>query len=151
MKKIICILLCTFALVSCDYKVHLRECSFEERDANTLFVFWNNKPYNGELWSDDESSMCLICEKGLVKSMIMYHVNGKTAATIETTNPEPICFDINGNRISAEEFEKNYADKYMFIMEYELGPKILRPTNSRNNMEIDSLANALDSATSTDY
>ncbi len=120
MKKIICILFCVIALVSCDYTVHFRECEFENR-GKSVFVLWGNSPYNGELWSDDEKSMCFLCEKGFVKSMIMYHGNGNVAFTYEE-NRVPKCYDMNGNIITQKEFEEKYEERFESIFEYEIEP-----------------------------
>ena len=70
---------------SCMKKIHTNEVSFKQDS-----VFFDKKPYTGEIWTEDDKTGCFNIDNGVLKSLKFYHDNGKEAISMDIKNKKPI-------------------------------------------------------------
>ncbi len=98
----------TTTLVSCGKRIHIDEVSFRGDTA-----YYQEKPYTGEIWTEDEKTGCFRTENGNLQSLVFYHRNGKKAITMEVNEkgaPHTEILDDKGNPIDMISFQTKYMD-----------------------------------------
>lgn len=103
--------LCLFLVISlagCGKRIHINEVSFH---GDT--VYYQEKPYTGEIWTEDDKTGCFRTEEGNLRSLVFYHRNGKQAITMEVSEqgaPHTEIFDDKGEPIDMISFQTKYMD-----------------------------------------
>ncbi len=70
-------------------------------------VYVDGKLFTGELWSNDDRTMCMEVKDGQVETFTLYHMNGKVA-NIQYGNGDGNNFDEFGNTLSETELDHKY-------------------------------------------
>lgn len=97
---------------SCMKKIHTNEVSFKQDS-----VFFDKKPYTGEIWTEDDKTGCFNIDNGVLKSLKFYHDNGKEAISMDIKNKKPITYiyDDKGNATDIVSFQQKYMDLWIKI------------------------------------
>ena len=97
---------------SCMKKIHTNEVSFKQDS-----VFFDKKPYTGEIWTEDDKTGCFNIDNGVLKSLKFYHDNGKEAISMDIKNKKPITniYDYKGNATDIVSFQQKYMDLWIKI------------------------------------
>lgn len=97
---------------SCMKKIHTNEVSFKQDS-----VFFDKKPYTGEIWTEDGKTGCFNIDNGVLKSLKFYHDNGKEAISMDIKNKKPIThiYDDKGNATDIVSFQQKYMDLWIKI------------------------------------
>ena len=69
-------------------------------------MMYKGQPYTGKVMGENNGYM--VVEKGVIKQMIISHKNGNVAIKIELEYPRMSFWDDRGNKMSKQEFLKNY-------------------------------------------
>lgn len=123
------IILCTFT--SCKKSnssyVHFSDVDMVTTSMNNLpTIYVDGRLYTGELWSNDNRTMCMVVKDGQVETFILYHMNGKIA-NIQYGNGNGNNFDEFGNTLTEIELENKYPylrEATERILEQEIMPNI---------------------------
>ena len=107
MKKFILLLLCVF-LVSCS-KTKVTDLQYKYERWN-CYVFQDNQPYDGEVWSEDGTSYKLTVDCGLLKKIEYYSEDGKLFCVVE--NEDKKFFNEKGDEITRDQVRELYWDKF---------------------------------------
>ena len=104
------IMLC--CLASCkkenSSRTHFPNAVFVTTTMNELpTVYVDGKLFTGELWSNDDRTMCMEVKDGQVETFTLYHMNGKVA-NIQYGNGNGNNFDEFGNTLSETELDNKY-------------------------------------------
>lgn len=104
---LVCSLSMVLVLAGCHKKIHINEVSFKGDTA-----YYQQKPFDGEVWTEDDETGFFKIEKGILKSLKFYHRNGKDAATmvLEDGKSTAHFFDDEGKEISMSAFQTQYID-----------------------------------------
>ena len=97
---------------SCMKKIHTNEVSFKQDS-----VFFDKKPYTGEIWTEDDKTGCFNIDNGVLKSLKFYHDNGKEAISMDIKNKKPIThiYDDKGHATDIVSFQQKYMDLWIKI------------------------------------
>lgn len=74
------------------------------------YVYQENKPYDGEVWSEDGSSFKLTVDCGLLKRIEYYSEDGKLFCVVENENKKS--FNEKGDEITRDQVRELYWEKY---------------------------------------
>ena len=107
MKKLILLLLCT-VLVSCS-KIKVTDLQYKVEGWN-CYVYQDDKPYDGEAWSEDGTSYKLTIDCGILKKIEYYSEDGKLFCVVENENKK--FFNEKGDEITRDQVRELYWDKY---------------------------------------
>ncbi|WP_434503210.1 hypothetical protein [Prevotella sp.] len=116
MKEIKILIIISLAIImatSCTKKIHTNEVSFKKDS-----VYYDNKPFTGEIWTDDDKTGSFNTDNGVLKSLKFYHDNGKVAVAMEIKNngkPETHVYDDKGNSTDLVSFQQKYTDLWIKI------------------------------------
>lgn len=100
--------LLALALTACGKRVHIDEIAFRGDTA-----IYEDVPYTGDIWTEDESTGCFRTEAGILRSLTFYHRNGKEAITMQVSEqgaPHTEIFDEQGQPMDMMTFQTKYAD-----------------------------------------
>lgn len=106
-----------FAVTACGHKIHVNDVSFR---GDT--VYYQNKPFSGEIWTDDDKSGFFLTEQGVLKSLTFYHDNGKKAIIMtvnENGSPHTEIYDEQGTRIDFITFQRKYSALWIKIAQVQ--------------------------------
>lgn len=81
------------------------EVSFENAQ-----VYLNEKPYTGQVWSDDGTTWCLTATEGTPTAFTLYHNNGQQAFAMTSPADTLQAFDEQGAPISIDTFAVRYKE-----------------------------------------
>ena len=112
-KVLIIISLAMIMATSCTKKIHTNEVSFKKDS-----VYYDNKPFTGEIWTDDDKTGSFNTDNGVLKSLKFYHENGKEAISMEIKKngkPDTHVYDDKGNSIDLVSFQQKYMDLWIKI------------------------------------
>lgn len=112
-KILIIIFISIILTTSCIKKIHSNEVSLKNDS-----VYYDNKAYTGEVWTEDDKTGEFYIDNGVLKSLKFYHDNGKEAISMEINNKrKPIThvYDDKGNSIDLMSFEQKYTDLWIKI------------------------------------
>ena len=70
-------------------------------------IYLNGELYSGEIWSNDNRTICMEVRDGQVETFTLYHMNGKIA-NIQYGNGDGNNFDEYGNTLSETELDHSY-------------------------------------------
>lgn len=103
---VLLLILSTFC--GCGKKIHINEVTFSSDTA-----YYKEKPYTGEIWTDDDKSACFKTKDGCLQKATFFHHNGKEAISMEIKEkgaPKTSIYDEEGNTIDLPTFQKSYMD-----------------------------------------
>lgn len=112
-KILIIISIATLMTTSCTKKIHINEVSFEKDS-----VYYNNRPFTGEIRTEDDKTGIFNTDKGVLKSLKFYHDNGKEAISMKIKDngkPETHIYDDKGNPTDLVSFQQKYMDLWIKI------------------------------------
>ncbi len=101
------------SLSACGHKIHVSDVSFRGDS-----VCYQNKPFSGEIWTDDDKAGFFLTEQGVLKSLTFYHDNGKKAIVMtvnENGSPHTEIFDEQGSPIDFITFQRKYSALWVKI------------------------------------
>lgn len=105
------------AMSACGHKIHVSDVSFR---GDT--VYYQSKPFSGEIWTDDDKAGYFLTEQGVLKSLTFYHDNGKKAIVMtvsEDGSPKTEIFDEQGSRIDFITFQRKYSALWVKIAQVQ--------------------------------
>jgi hypothetical protein len=112
-KTLSIIFIAIIMATSCTKKIHTNEVSFKSDS-----VYYDNRPFTGEIWTEDDKTGCFDTDKGVLKSLKFYHENGKEAISMEIKNngkAETHVYDDKGNSTDIVSFQQKYMDLWIKI------------------------------------
>ena len=96
----------TLLLVNCADKT-AKESDVTYSDAQ---VFLHDKPYTGEVWSEDGVTWCMTATDGTPTSFTLYHTNGTAAFVMQSPADTLQAFDDQGTPIAIDSFAIHYKE-----------------------------------------
>lgn len=121
MKKIL-----TFAaiilLTACGRSVKVSDLQYEESNrSNIFYVYYEDKPFDGEAWSDDGGSFKIIVECGIMKRLECFDEDGNLFYAFDCNDRAELYYNENGSEITKEQARDLYPNKYKHLNEALLG------------------------------
>lgn len=121
-----CLMLPVIFLPSCNEKANFSDINIKILDdaenGEDGIILKDGKPFTGEVWSQDNATICIKIEDGVAKEMSFYHMNGKIAV-YQIPYKQYIYYDDEGNVISRDSFMDKYgylSDKIQSIFNSEI-------------------------------
>ena len=74
MKNIAIVAFLCLITTACTKKIHAEDIGFHNDT-----VYYEGQPFTGEIWTSDNTTGCIVTEKGIMKSLTFYHSKGKHA------------------------------------------------------------------------
>ena len=117
-------------------KIHAEDIGFHNDT-----VYYDGQPFTGEIWTSDNTTGCIVTEKGIMKSLTFYHSKDKRAIVMTLNGrgmPKSQCYDEYGNAIDIISFERRYTKLWIKIprMGGEFIKAYQRDQNSRQQETI---------------
>lgn len=107
---------------ACGHSVKIRDLQYEEGDrANIFYVYYDNKPYDGEAWSDDGSSFKIIVDCGIMKLFECFDENGNLFYSYDCKDKTEMYFNEKGNEITRGQARDIYPNKYKYLNDVLIG------------------------------
>lgn len=98
---------------ACTSKIHTNEVTFKKDIA-----YYNDKPFSGEIWTDDDKSGFFVTKDGKLKSLTFFHENGNTAINMTVKDsgaPVTQIYDEDGNTMDFVSFQQKYMKLFIKI------------------------------------
>jgi hypothetical protein len=111
--KTFTILFIAITLASCTKRIHTNDVNLKSDT-----VFYENKPFTGEIWTEDNKTGSFNTDNGMLKSLKFYHENGKEAVSMIIKNngkAETHIYDENGDSTDLVSFQQKYMDLWIKI------------------------------------
>ena len=115
MKKILLFTL-IILLTACSQSVKMRDLQFKagERESN-FYVYYEDKAFDGEAWSDDGKTFKIIVDCGIMKLLECFDEDGNLFCIFDCNDESEIYFNEKGNEISKEQARELYPDMYKHL------------------------------------
>ena len=108
MKKVWLFLVLCFLFTSCGKKL-MTELEYES-EGWSCYVYEDNKPYDGEAWSEDMKSYKITVEDGVLLDIKYYNESGDLICLVE--EGEKKFYSKKGNELTIDLFEMLYPKEY---------------------------------------
>ncbi len=106
--SILSIALASVLMTSCS-QTKITDLEYKSEGWN-CYVYQGDKPFDGEVWSEDGSSYKLTVDCGLLKKIEYYDEKGKIFCVVEDEDKK--FFNEKGDEITREQVRELYSDKY---------------------------------------
>lgn len=135
MKNIAIVAFLCLITTACTKKIHAEDIGFHNDT-----VYYEGQPFTGEIWTSDNTTGCIVTEKGIMKSLTFYHSKDKHAVVMTLNDgivSKSQCYDEQGDSIDIISFEVRYQKLWikMFRVQGELIKAYQRdqPKNNRTS------------------
>lgn len=109
-------------LTACGRSVKMSDLQYKEGDrANIFYVYYDDKAFDGEAWSDDGRSFKIIADCGIMKRLECFDEDGKLFYAFDCNDREEMYFNEKGNEITRDQARELYPNKYKHLQEVLLG------------------------------
>ena len=120
MKNIAIVAFLCLITTACTKKIHAEDIGFHNDT-----VYYEGQPFTGEIWTSDNTTGCIVTEKGIMKSLTFYHSKDKHAVVMTLNDgivSKSQCYDEQGDSIDIISFEVRYQKLWikMFRVQGEL-------------------------------
>lgn len=120
MKNIAIVAFLCLIATACTKKIHAEDIGFHNDT-----VYYEGQPFTGEIWTSDNTTGCIVTEKGIMKSLTFYHSKDKHAVVMTLNDgivSKSQCYDEQGDSIDIISFEVRYQKLWikMFRVQGEL-------------------------------
>lgn len=120
MKSIAIVAFLCLIATACTKKIHAEDIGFHNDT-----VYYEGQPFTGEIWTSDNTTGCIVTEKGVMKSLTYYHSKDKHAVVMTLNDgivSKSQCYDEQGDSIDIISFEERYKKLWikMFRVQGEL-------------------------------
>jgi hypothetical protein len=89
----------------------------ESGRADILYVYNEDKAFDGEAWSDDGSSFKITVDCGIMKRVDFFDEDGNLFYAFDFNEREELYFNEKGNEITKKQARDIYANKYKHLKE----------------------------------
>lgn len=114
MKKI-CLFLLIMLFAACGRGVKVSDLQYKEGDRSVLYVYNEDKAYDGEAWSDDGRSYKIIADCGILKRLECYDEDGNLFFEFDSNDKREKYYNDKGNEITEKQARDLYPDKYKHL------------------------------------
>ena len=114
MKNIAIVAFLCLIATACTKKIHAEDIVFHNDT-----VYYEGQPFTGEIWTSDNTTGCIVTEKGIMKSLTFYHSKGKHAIVMTLNGrgmPKSQCYEEYGDAIDIISFERRYTKLWIKIL-----------------------------------
>ena len=121
MKKILTFV-AILLLTACGRSVKMSDLQYKEGDrANIFYVYYDDKAFDGEAWSDDGRSFKIIADSGIMKRLECFDEAGILFYAFDCNDRTEMYFNEKGNEITRDQARELYPNKYKHLQEVLLG------------------------------
>ena len=122
MKKIF-IFVAIMLLIACGRSVKMSDLQYEEGDRSNIkfYVYYKDKAFDGEAWSDDGRSFKIIADCGIMKRLECFDEAGNLFYAYDCNDRTELYFNEKGHEITKKQARKLYPNKYKYLQEVLLG------------------------------
>ena len=121
MKKILAFT-AIILLTACGRSVKMSDLQYKEGERGHIFyVYYEDKTFDGEAWSDDGRSFKIIADCGIMKRLECFDEDGKLFYAFDCNNRAEMYFNEKGNEITKGQARELYPNKYKHLQEVLLG------------------------------
>ena len=111
MKKIL-VFTAIMLLIACGRSVKMSDLQYKEGDrANIFYIYYDDKAFDGEAWSDDDGSFKIIADCGIMKRLECFDEDGNLFYGFDC-NDRAEMFNEKGNEITKQQARDLYPNKY---------------------------------------
>ena len=121
-NRFLALLVAVTAIVSCNRigKTYFSELVFRRDHGNEYAYKKDGNVFSGTAWSSDGKTIKIDVNNGVITNATMYHSNGNIAATARSgASKSETYYDINGNTITKQQFEKQYPEVMIQVGAFE--------------------------------
>lgn len=105
-------------LTACGRSVKMSDLQYKEGDrSNIFYVYCEDKPFDGEAWSDDGSSFKIIVDCGIMNLLECFDEDGNLFYAFNYNDREESYFNEKGNEITRRQARELYPNKYKHLHE----------------------------------
>ena len=120
MKNIAIVAFLCLIATACTKKIHAEDIVFHNDT-----VYYEGQLFTGEIWTSDNTTGCIVTEKGIMKSLTFYHSKDKHAVVMTLNDgivSKSQCYDEQGDSIDIISFGVRYKKLWikMFRVQGEL-------------------------------
>ncbi len=109
MKKYLLLLSISLFIFACNKEAKISDLQYKV-DKWDCYVYYNDKPYEGTIWSEDGKSYKAIVDCGILKRIEYYNEDGKLFCVVE--NREKKFYNEKGNEITRDQARELYRETY---------------------------------------
>ena len=122
MKKFF-IFVAIMLLIACGRSVKMSDLQYEEGDRSNIkfYVYYKDKAFDGEAWSDDGRSFKIIADCGIMKRLECFDEAGNLFYAYDCNDRTELYFNEKGHEITKKQARKLYPNKYKYLQEVLLG------------------------------
>ena len=122
MKKILTFV-AILLLTACGRSVKMSDLQYEEGDRSNIkfYVYYEDKAFDGEAWSDDGRSFKIIADSGIMKRLECFDEAGNLFYAFDCNDRTEMYFNEKGNEITKSQARELYPNKYKYLQEVLLG------------------------------
>ena len=122
MKKILTFV-AILLLTACGRSVKMSDLQYEEGDRSNIkfYVYYEDKAFDGEAWSDDGRSFKIIADSGIMKRLECFDEAGILFYAFDCNDRTEMYFNEKGNEITKSQARELYPNKYKYLQEVLLG------------------------------
>lgn len=114
MKNILCFLV-IMLLTACGRSIKVSDLQYKEGDRSVLYVYNEDKAYDGEAWSDDGRSYKIIADCGILKRLECFDEDGNLFCAFDDNDRTEKYYNEKGDEITEKQARDLYPDKYKHL------------------------------------
>lgn len=117
MKKIL-FFTAIILLTACGRSVKMSSLQYKEGERGRLFyVYYEDKAFDGEAWSDDGRSFKIIVDCGIMKRLECFDEDGNLFYAFDCNDRKEVYFNEKGNEITKRQAQDLYPNKYKHLQD----------------------------------
>lgn len=106
---------------ACGRIINVSDLQYKEGERAVLYVFYADKAFDGEAWSDDGRSFKIIVDCGIMKRLECFDEDGNLFYVFDCNDRKELYFNEKGNEITKRQARDLYPNKYKHLQEVLLG------------------------------
>ena len=100
---------------ACGRIIKVSDLQYKEGERAVLYVFYADKAFDGEAWSDDGRSYKITVDCGILKRLECFDEDGHLFYVFDSNDRTELYFNEKGNEITERQARNLYPDKYKHL------------------------------------